>query len=227
MNKVLIADSHVLFREGLQSLLTREAGFIIVGHAACEREVVETAQFVAPDLVLLDLDLPPAGGLCALQALLALREDLAVVILTAREHDDGLGDAIRLGAQGYLSKSIPFASLVAALHGVVRGELALTRAAMRQLLEAYRSEGQGYALAAESLSALTTREVEVLRLLLAGLSNRAIAEDLVISEHTVKVHVHRLLDKLHVDNRAQAARLARMARLDATLVRPDRRPVPD
>jgi DNA-binding NarL/FixJ family response regulator len=121
---------------------------------------------------------------------------------------------MRLGAKGFLPKSTPFASLVAALRGVSRGELALSRAMTRRLAEEYRRVGHEVDTNPNELAVLTNREHEVLCLIGAGASNRDIANRLVISEHTVKVHVHNVLDKLHLDNRAQAGFFARRYGLD-------------
>jgi DNA-binding NarL/FixJ family response regulator len=139
-----------------------------------------------------------------------------VVVLSSDDSDEGLFEAIRLGANGFLSRHTAFASLLAALRGLRQGELALSRPMARRLIEAYRRTS---AADANSywVGGLTSREQQILRLIGAGLCNGEIAHQLFIAENTVKVHVHNLLDKLGASNRSQAATFARQYGLDKLL----------
>jgi DNA-binding NarL/FixJ family response regulator len=199
--RVLIADDHALFRDGLRSLLEAQ-GVEIVAEARNGREAVELAQLHRPDVVLMDLAMPEMGGLDATRALSAQEPGVAVVVLTASEDDADLFEAVKSGAQGFLPKDLEADRFFALLHGVSRGEPALTPGLARKLLGAFaRTETNTPARPAD---ALTEREREVLELLVQGVtSNRDLAARLFVSENTVKYHLRHILDKLHLQNRAQ------------------------
>ncbi len=213
MTRVLIVDANMIYREGLQALLSREPDFTVVGQTGSCQEAVGLVMALAPDLVLMDLHLPYDCGFNALRAIVADRPETAVVVLGSVDSDDVLLEAVRQGARGFLPKGTPFASLVAALRGLDHGELALSRSVMRRIVEEYRRNGDHPGAGPEALTLLTNRERQVLHILGSGADNRLIADQLVISEHTVKVHVHNILDKLHLRNRAQAASFAQRNRL--------------
>jgi DNA-binding NarL/FixJ family response regulator len=199
--RVLIADDHALFRDGLRSLLEAH-GVTVVAEARDGREAVELARIHRPDVVLMDLAMPELGGLGATRLLTAELPEIAVVVLTASEDDADLFEAIKSGAQGFLPKDLEARRFFELLDGVTRGEPALTPALARKLLGAFaRPEPEPPARAAD---ALTEREREVLELLVDGVtSNRELAQRLFVSENTVKYHLRNILDKLHVQNRAQ------------------------
>lgn len=199
--QILIADDHALFRDGLRSLLEAH-GVDVVAEARTGQEAVDLAGVHRPDVVLMDLAMPEMDGLAATHLISANLPEIRVVVLTASEQDADLFEAIKSGAQGFLPKDLESAQLFALLDGVMRGEPALTPALARKVLaelarpSATRSEPAG--------QSLTDREQDVLELLVAGVtSNRDLALRLFVSENTVKYHLRNILDKLHVQNRAQ------------------------
>jgi len=202
--KILIADDHSLFRESLRTLLEAK-GHEVIGEAANGQEAVLRSKEKRPDLILMDLSMPVLDGLSAIKILAAEQPEVKVVALTASEDDRMLFDAIKSGAQGYLLKNLDADEFFALLEGVGRGEPALTPALARKLLKEFAKPGQ----TKDSPDALTERELDVLRCLVDGVtSNRKLAERLGVSENTVKFHVRNILDKLHLNNRAQAVSFA-------------------
>jgi DNA-binding NarL/FixJ family response regulator len=209
--RVLIADDHALFRDGLRSMLEAR-GVDVTGEARNGREAVDQARRLSPDIVLMDLNMPELDGLAATRLISAEQPTVKVVILTASEEDAHLFEAIKSGAQGYLFKNLASDELFRLLEGVARGEPALTPALARKLLVEFAhpaSAAPARATTGDGLDALTEREHEVLDLLVQGItSNRELAERLVITENTVKYHFRNILDKLHVQNRAQVVAFA-------------------
>src|SRR6266536_1293096 len=207
--RVLIADDHPLFRDGLRSLLEAR-GIDVVAEARNGREAVEQAHRLAPDVVLMDLNMPELGGLEATRLISATQPAVKVVVLTASEDDADLFEAIKSGAQGYLFKNLDSAEFFALLEGVARGEPALTPGLARKLLgEFARPAAPTQPTHADETQLLTDRESEVLNLLVQGITNnRELAELLEVSENTVKYHLRNILDKLHVQNRAQVVAYA-------------------
>ncbi len=204
--RVLIADDHPLFRDGLRSLLEAR-GIEVVGEARNGREAVEQALRLAPEVVLMDLHMPELDGLEATRLISAQQPDVKVVVLTASEDDANLFEAIKSGAQGYIFKNLDSAEFFDLLEGVARGEPALTPNLARKLLGAFARPAAP--LAGNAGEELTEREHEVLNLLVQGVtSNRELAERLVVTENTVKYHLRNILDKLHVQNRAQVVAYA-------------------
>jgi DNA-binding NarL/FixJ family response regulator len=216
--RVVIADDHQLFRDGLRSLLEAR-GIDVIGEARDGREAVDQARRLNPDVVLMDLSMPHINGLAATRLISAEMPSVKVVILTASEDDADLFEAIKSGAQGYLFKNVESDEFFRLLEGVARGEPALTPGLARKLLgEFARPAPPAPANIAEPPVALTDREREVLDLLVQGVtSNRELAERLVVTENTVKYHLRNILDKLHVQNRAQVVAYAvRHGMVDAT-----------
>ncbi len=209
--RVLIADDHALFRDGLRSLL-ESRGVDVVGEAHNGREAVDQAKRLNPDIVLMDLHMPELDGLAATRLISAEQPDVKVVILTASEEDAHLFEAIKSGAQGYLFKNLASDELFRLLEGTARGEPALSPALARKLLGEFARPAPSApapSVGGQVLEALTEREREVLDLLVQGItSNRELAERLVITENTVKYHLRNILDKLHVQNRAQVVAFA-------------------
>jgi DNA-binding NarL/FixJ family response regulator len=199
--RVLIADDHALFRDGLRSLLEAH-GITVVGEARNGREAVESARRHRPDVVLMDLTMPELGGLGATRLITAEMPGVAVVVLTASEDDDDLFEAIKSGAQGFLPKDLEAVHFFELLEGVTRGEPALTPLLARKVLGAFARPAP--APAAAPPEALTERERSVLELLVQGVtSNRELADRLYVSENTIKYHLRNILQKLHLQNRAQ------------------------
>lgn len=205
--RVLIADDHGLFRDGLRSLLEAR-GIEVVGEARNGREALDLALRLRPDVVLMDLAMPELSGLEATRLLSAQAPTTNVVVVTASEDDADLFEAIKSGAQGYIFKNLEADQFFPLLEGVTRGEPALSPGLARKLL---REFGRPAVAAGQETgpAALTAREREVLELLVAGVtSNRELAERLVVSENTVKYHLRNILDKLHLRNRAQVVAYA-------------------
>jgi len=197
--RVLIADDHALFRDGLRSLLEAR-GIEVVGEAKNGREAIELARRHRPDIVLMDLTMPEVDGLTATRLVATELPDVRVVILTASDDEADLFEAIKSGAQGYLLKNLEADEFFQALASVMAGEPVLTPRLARRLLQelAQRPAAQ------EQAAALTDREREILELLVQGVtSNRELAERLFISENTVKYHLKNIMAKLHLENRAQ------------------------
>jgi DNA-binding NarL/FixJ family response regulator len=206
--RVLIADDHPLFRDGLRSLLEAR-GIDVVGEAINGHEAVEKTRRLRPEVVLMDLDMPEVGGLAATRLISAEQPQVKVVVLTASEDDADLFEAIKSGAQGYLFKNLASDAFFGLLEGVARGEPALTPGLARKLLGEFARPPAPRATVVDGREALTEREREVLDLLVQGItSNRELAERLVVSENTVKYHFRNILDKLHVQNRAQVVAYA-------------------
>ncbi|HEX5506181.1 MAG TPA: response regulator transcription factor [Thermomicrobiales bacterium] len=216
--RVVIADDHGLFRDGLRSLLEAR-GIEVAGEARTGREAVELARRLRPDVVLMDLAMPELSGLAATRALSAEAPELKVVVVTASEDDADLFEAIKSGAQGYIFKNLDAAQFFALLEGVMRGEPALTPGLARKLLREFARPAPAAGGGAPPGEALTAREREVLELLVQGVtSNQELAARLVVSENTVKYHLRNILDKLHLQNRAQVIAYA----VRHGLVAPDR-----
>lgn len=206
--RVLIVDDHVLFREGLVSLLKGQPDFAVVGEAGCVSEAIALTIDLKPDLVLMDFGLPDGTGLDATHAILAERPDTKIVFLTVHEQDNRLFAAIRGGARGYLLKNVPVSKLLAYLRGVEHGEAAISLTMASQILDEFARLGSARDTSRAVVGELTLREVEVLRELAKGATNQEIAARLVISENTVKVHVRNILSKLDLSNRREAAGFA-------------------
>ncbi len=207
--KVLVVDDHSLFRDGVVSLLSA-AGFKVVGEAGDGKTAVKEALRLKPDLVLLDIHMPEGGGLSALREIRKKLPDTKVVMLTVSEDNDILVEAIESGAHGYLLKSLNAKGFLASLGGVQRGEAAMTRSTMTQLMGALANKNHSDTEDSQTadFELLTEREVELLQLVALGLSNKAIAQQLHISENTVKYHMKNILQKTNLQNRTEVAAYA-------------------
>ena len=194
MIRVLVADDHPIVRGGIVSLLDSADGIEVVGEASDGLEAVALAASLVPDLVLMDLRMPGIDGDEATSRILAAQPGIRVVVLTTYESDASILTAIEAGASGYLLKAAPPEEIVAGIRSVARGEVALAPSIAATLV-------RGMSRPAVSLSA---RETEVLRLVAEGLSNRAIASALFLSEATVKTHLIHVFEKLDVNDRTRA-----------------------
>lgn len=199
--RLLLVDDHALFREGLISLLSYQDDFTVVGEAEDAASAVSRARVLAPDIVLMDIELPGEDGIVTTQRLKAALPDLTVVMLTVRDDSETLFEALKAGAQGYLVKNVRSRELLEHLRGLAQGEAAISRRMAARILDEIRGETLLYG----PEETLTPRELEVLELVVARLSNAEIAERLAVSEHTVKNHMKNILAKLHLRNRRQAA----------------------
>jgi len=210
--RVLLADDHALFRDGVASLLGAW-GHEVVGQVADGDSAVAAALHRRPDLVLMDVAMP-GGGLAATRRLAAEAPEIAIVMLTASEDVDDLFAAIKAGARGYLLKNLESGELRGMLGAIERGEAAITPAiAARILTELARPEPAASAPQSPDPDRLTDRELDVLRLVVRGLRNKEIAAELGISENTAKFHLRNILDKLHAQNRAEVVARAMRERL--------------
>jgi len=204
--RVLVADDHRLFRQGLISLMNTRRDLVdVIGEAETGREAIALAGRCRPDVVLMDIKMPDVDGLRAALAIRQAFPSVEVIILTASELNEHVYEAVRLGAAGYLLKSLDAVELFDLLQAVAGDEAVLTRAVAARLL---RDMGDSGSASDISVEALTEREVEVLNLVAHGASNPQIADSLCITVNTVKVHLRNILNKLQVENRTQAAALA-------------------
>ena len=199
--RVLIADDHAIVRKGITALLVTESDIIVVGEAEDGRLAITQAQTLRPDVILMDLVMPELDGIQAIRQITAERPDSRILVLTSFAADSKVFPAIKAGAQGYLLKDSGPEELVRAIRQVHRGECSLHPTIARKLLQ----ELAGPLEQQPTPAPLTEREVDVLRLVALGYSNRSIGEELVICEATVRTHVSNILGKLHLASRTQAA----------------------
>jgi DNA-binding NarL/FixJ family response regulator len=196
--RALVADDHPVVRAGLVALLDAAADIDVVGTAASGEAAVELAAELRPDVVLMDLRMTGIDGDEATAQIVAARSETRVIILTTYENDDAILRAISAGASGYLLKAAPEDELLAGIRAVAAGEVALAPSVSRLLVQ------RAAAPAAPAAPELSPRELEVLRLVSEGLSNRAIGERLYVGEATVKTHLLHVFAKLEVADRTRA-----------------------
>ncbi|MEO7836683.1 MAG: response regulator transcription factor [Acidimicrobiales bacterium] len=212
--RVLIADDQALFRRGLHVVLGSEPGIEVVAEAENGEEAVERARELAPDVVLMDVRMPRLNGIEAARQIRAEVPTTKILMLTVSDEEDDLYEAIKAGANGYLLKEISVEEVAESIRAVALGQSLLSPSMASKLL----SEFNALVKRAEDKQqfagpVLTNRELEVLRLVAKGMSNREIATDLYISENTVKNHVRNILEKLHLHNRMEAVIYAVKERL--------------
>jgi DNA-binding NarL/FixJ family response regulator len=203
--RVLIADDHALFRRGLIMVLESEEGMEVVAEAVDGEEAVTKAEELAPDVVLMDVRMPKMSGIEAARAISEVDPAAKILMLTVSDDEDDLYDAIKSGANGYLLKEISIEEVADAVRAVVAGQSLISPSMASKLLTEFTSLAKR---ADERHSVpsprLTDRELEVLKLVAQGMSNRQIAGELYISENTVKNHVRNILEKLHLHSRMEA-----------------------
>ena len=205
--RLLIVDDQALFREGLHTLLSVQAGLEVVGEADNGEEALRRAADLRPDVILMDLQMPVMDGAAATRRLKAQQPEAKVIVLTTFDDDENVFEGLRAGAVGYLLKDTPSAKLVEAIRLAARGESFLEPSVAAKVVSEFaRLSPRPAEALAEPLS---EREVEVLRLVARGSSNREIASELVIAEGTVKNHLTSILAKLGVSDRTEAAVKAR------------------
>jgi NarL family two-component system response regulator LiaR len=197
---VFIVDDHPVVRQGLHTFLSTLDGIEVVGEAADAEDALGAIEEALPDVVLMDLVLPGMDGIDATRRVREISPSTKVIVLTSFADDEKVFPAIKAGAAGYLLKDVEPSELGEAIRTVHRGEALLHPKIAAKLMQDY-ADGQRRAPGGD----LTQRELEVLRLIARGMSNREIARDLVVAEKTVKTHVSNILAKLHLADRTQAA----------------------
>jgi len=214
--RILISEDQMLMRQGLHTVLELEPGFQVVGEAANGEEAIERynelqQQGKGPDVVLMDIQMPVKNGVQATAAITTAHPGARVIILTTFDYEDYVFEAIKAGAMGYLLKDVPAEELTSTIRKVYAGEPFIQPKIASKLLVEFGRKGRTTANQSTGSvdEELSTREIEVLKLLAAGASNREIADKLVLAEGTVKNHVSNILSKLHAENRTHAAKLAR------------------
>ena len=206
MLRIIIVDMSVLFREGLISLFRDEFGIQVVGETDSGEEALELAQVHKPDVILMDSHLSDGSGIEAMRKILSRHPGISFVILSGGESEALFMDAVKSGAKGFLCKNISKSTLISSLRALERGESIIPRKFITQLLEEITKPGNhSEHNGSRDLPTLTYRELEVLRHLGQMSTNREIASHLFISENTVRVHVHSILEKLHLRNRHEVA----------------------
>jgi two-component system, NarL family, nitrate/nitrite response regulator NarL len=212
--RILVVDDHTLFRRGLTALLTRDPRLLVVGDAADVGEALRRIGEAQPDVILLDNHLPGVRGIDALPALRDAAPQARILMLTVSEDEADLAAALRGGAAGYLLKTIEGDALIAAIVRAEQGDSIVAPEMMNKLVAAYRSAPSTTApaptttAAAAAIASLSPRELDVLRGIVRGASNKEIARQHGIAETTVKIHVQHVLRKLDVSSRVHAAVIA-------------------
>lgn len=208
--RVLLVDDQILFRKGLRALLASEDDMEVVSEAANGREALDKVKAFRPDVVLMDINMPVCDGIEATRLLKAEHPEIKVVILTVSDEDDDLFEAIKAGAEGYLLKNLRPEELTQMLRSVMANESPVSPAIASKLLGEFRRRPR-HDEAPTAGAELTSREREVLQLVADGMSNAEIGLRLCVVEGTVKNHLHNILEKLHLQNRVQAAAYAMRA----------------
>ncbi len=215
--RVLLVDDHALFREGLAGIIGSQPDMQVVGEASDGLEALVKARNLKPDLILMDVQMPGRDGPETTRQIKQILPETIIVMLTVRDDDEKLFDALKNGAQGYLLKEIHSRDMLAMMRGAIQGEVALSASLAGRVLAEFRrlslqapprlfSEG-------DELAGLTPRELDVLMIVTQDASDKEIAGRLTISVPTVKSHVRSILSKLHVNTRREAARMVRSRRL--------------
>ena len=212
--RVIVVDDHPLFREGVALALANSAGLSVVGEGGSAGEAIDLVGQLKPDVVLLDLSMP-GGGLNALSAIVERWPEARALVLTASESDDDVLAALRAGARGYVLKGVGASTLAEIVRGIAAGESYVSPALAARILVEMQSVVARPAETSEAvdpLSTLTEREEQILRMVADGNSNKEVGRLLALQEKTIKHHMTRILQKLHVRNRTEAAMLLSAAR---------------
>lgn len=205
IHTILVIDDHIMFREGLVSLFKNTSDFLVLAQAGSVKEGIEKALQHRPEIILMDFSLPDGTGLDATKTILAELPDCKIIFLTICETDENIFAAIRLGARGYTLKNVSSSALLSSLRALDQGEMAMSRKMMSKALEYSRSMLPS---PPNILNKLSAREIDILIELQNNASNSQIAQNLYLSENTVKHHIHNILDKLGVNNRREASIIA-------------------
>jgi DNA-binding NarL/FixJ family response regulator len=203
--RILLVDDHILFRKGIASLLKNREDMIVVGEAGDGIEAVTRARQTLPDIVLMDIKMPLRNGLEATRIIKQEMPHVEIVMLTVSEDDDDLFEAIKSGAKGYLLKKLEPEQLFDMIEGTRHDEAPISGLMAAKILQEFKQPEQSIPDQPEPADELTPREIEVLEQVVVGATNQEIAETLHITQNTVKIHLRNILEKLHVQNRIQAA----------------------
>ncbi|MFQ5989644.1 MAG: response regulator [Candidatus Methylomirabilales bacterium] len=216
--RVLLVDDHALLRTGVAGLLKMGPDFEVVGQVQDGEEALKKAKELMPDLVLMDIYMPGMGGIEATRQIKQVLPYVKIVMLSVSDKDEDLFDAIKAGAHGYLNKKIEPEEFLRVLRGVFRGEAPVSGFTATKILDEFARVARLDPERAHAQGKLSPREREVLELLTSGATNKEIASSLGIAENTVKNHLKNILEKLHLENRVQAAAFA----LRKGLTRPEK-----
>lgn len=212
-NRVLLVDDHTLFREGLAGIIGVQPDMQVVGEASDGLEALVKAQKLKPDLILMDVQMPGKDGPESARLIKQILPETIIVMLTVRNDDEKLFEALKNGAQGYLLKDIYSRDMLVMIRGAIRGEVALSPSLAGRVLAEFRRLSHQVPPHqfpdGDELAALTPRELDVLMIAAQDASDKEIAGRLTISVPTVKSHIRSILSKLHVNTRREAARVAK------------------
>jgi DNA-binding NarL/FixJ family response regulator len=208
--KVLIVDDHTLFRRGIAAVLSNQPDLKVVGEASDGLDAIKKTKEIAPDVVLMDLNMPRCSGLEATQALQAEMPQVNILVLTVSENESDLFTAMKFGARGYILKNAEPEELTHAIFHIARGGVIVSPLMATKLLSEFKDlrAGPERESVQQANAILSPREGEVLQLVAKGATNKEIGESLFISENTVKTHLQNIMEKLHLVNRSQAAAYA-------------------
>ncbi len=203
--RVLLVDDHALFRKGVAEQLANQDDVEVVGEASHGLEAIQMARELVPDVILMDINMPKCDGLEATRQIKREMPHVKIIILTVADDDQKLFEAIKSGAQGYLLKNLEPSQLFDVLDSISRNEAPLSGIIAAKILNEFSQRDPDAQGQADLIEALTEREIGVLELVVEGLTNKEIASKLHISVNTVKIHMRNILEKLHLQNRIQAA----------------------
>lgn len=203
--RILLVDDHSLFRKGIAALLSSQPHLQVVGEAANGSEAIERARELVPDVILMDLTMPKCNGLEATRAIKQESPHVHIIMLTVSDDDHDLFTAIKNGAEGYLLKTLEPQELYEMLNKLRYGEAPISGKLAAKILQEFRQMKQNPNGLIEPPNELTQREIEILELVVQGATNGEIAKALCITENTAKIHLRNILEKLHLQNRIQAA----------------------
>ena len=206
--KVLVVDDHALFRRGIIEVLTNQKNLEVVGEATDGLEAIEKAEEIAPDVILMDINMPHCSGLEATQALQTKMPQVNILVLTVSESESDLFAAMKFGAKGYILKNTEPEELIHAISHIAQGGVIVSPIMATKLLTEFREPKAEREATQKAETGLSPREGEVLQLVAQGATNKQIADSLFISENTVKTHLRSIMEKLHLANRSQAAAYA-------------------